>query len=667
MKMQSLLARIVLASTVNLVVLTLLIAGFSLYTTQQYLQKEAMEKVAVSYQGVQSMLAVYKENALAHASTLSHNVQVIDAAKRRDVGALFTITTPLMKEGKLDYLVVTDPKGIVLMRTHEPGKIPKADDSIASQINIAQAMQGKPFVGIEEGKVVKMSVRAGAPLYDETGTLVGILSTGYVVSQNRIVEQAKELFNTEVALFLGEEAVAATLKDGAGKSLVGEKETNDGIVQKVLKEGQLYLGENKVMGTAYFSAYGPLEGASGKHTGMIGIWMPVSLISQVMQSLGLKIALASLVVLGVVLAGGLLHLRRLLQPIPVILGRMTEIAEGNLSGAELPVTSEDEMGKLSEGCNVMLQKLRTLIQEVAELAEQVAEFSTQLNENYEQAALATEQIAVSVTQVSKGAQVQMQAVENTGKVVNQMNLGIEEISSHANLVADSSCQSAETAKKGRLVVEKAIGQMSQLEQSVLSSAAVVARLGERSKEIGSIIDTIAAIAGQTNLLALNAAIEAARAGEQGRGFAVVAEEVRKLAEQSQTAAKQISHLIAAIQSDTTEAVVSMQQGTNEVALGTGVVKEADQSFQEIFGSVNDVSRQITEISQAIEKVAQGSKQVVLAAQKIEESNRTAVQEAHSVSTSTEQQYNTMEKIAASSFALTEMSEQLTKAIRAFKM
>jgi len=119
------------------------------------------------------------------------------------------------------------------------------------------------------------------------------------------------------------------------------------------------------------------------------------------------------------------------------------------------------------------------------------------------------------------------------------------------------------ANDGGQTIELAIAQMGKIETTVNSSAQVVSKLGERSKEIGQIVATISGIAGQTNLLALNAAIEAARAGEQARGFTVVAEEVRKLAEQSQEATKKIAVLIGEIQGDTDNAVVAMNNGTRE--------------------------------------------------------------------------------------------------------
>jgi len=209
--------------------------------------------------------------------------------------------------------------------------------------------------------------------------------------------------------------------------------------------------------------------------------------------------------------------------------------------------------------------------------------------------------------------------------------------------------------------------MVSIEQSVSSSAEVVTKLGERSKEIGQIVVTISGIAGQTNLLALNAAIEAARAGEQGRGFAVVAEEVRKLAEQSQEAAKQIANLISEIQSETDNAVVAMNEGAREVKVGADVVNNAGKAFKEIVSLISEVSTQIREISAAIQQMASGSQQIVAAVRDIDRISKDAAGQTQTVSAATEEQSASMEEIAAASQALAKMAEDLQSAVRKFRV
>ena len=169
------------------------------------------------------------------------------------------------------------------------------------------------------------------------------------------------------------------------------------------------------------------------------------------------------------------------------------------------------------------------------------------------------------------------------------------------------------------------------------------------------------------MLALNAAIEAARAGEAGRGFAVVAEEVKKLAEQSQEAAKQINSLITEIRNDTDSAVDAMNEGTKEVRIGTEVVNNAGNSFQEIFELIGDVTNQVREISAAIEELASGSQQIVVAVRDIDAISKSTAGQTQTVSAATQEQSATMEEIAASSLAMAKMAEELTRVVNMFKV
>ncbi|CVK19125.1 Methyl-accepting chemotaxis protein McpB [Sporomusa sphaeroides DSM 2875] len=251
--------------------------------------------------------------------------------------------------------------------------------------------------------------------------------------------------------------------------------------------------------------------------------------------------------------------------------------------------------------------------------------------------------------------------------VEQISKNIQQFVANNTEVENTSVKTAEAAEEGIKAIDTAIDQMEHIEETVTHSANVVTKLGERSKEIGQIVDTISGIAGQTNLLALNAAIEAARAGEQGRGFTVVAEEVRKLAEQSQEAAKRIAGLIQEIQTDTDQAVLSMSEGTREVKLGTKVVNTAGQSFNQIATLVGELSAQRQEISASIQQVGIGSQQIVSAMKDIDDVSRNMAGQTQTVSAATEEQSASTEEIAASSQNLAKMAEELQTAIYKFKI
>lgn len=377
---------------------------------------------------------------------------------------------------------------------------------------------------------------------------------------------------------------------------------------------------------------------------------------------GIQIAASLILILN-----GLYITRLIIRPINVMLAFSKELANGDFRDKPRSFVSTDEFGQLADELVNMRSSLRALMKQVSESAEQVAASSEELTASADQSAQASNQVAVSITTVAKGAEEQFSAIDDTSSVVEQMSANIQEIAANTNEVYGQSARATDKAEQGKKSLENAVAQMAQIEQTVTTSSGVVTKLGERSKEIGQIVDTISGIAGQTNLLALNAAIEAARAGEQGRGFAVVAEEVRKLAEQSQEAAKQIAALIGEIQDDTDKAVAAMNDGTREVKVGAEVINNTGKAFQEIAAVVTQVSGQVRDISAAIEQMAIGSQQIVGSVKRIDKLSKKAAGEAQTVSAATEETSASMEEIAASSQALAKLAMELRAAVSNFQV
>jgi methyl-accepting chemotaxis protein len=375
------------------------------------------------------------------------------------------------------------------------------------------------------------------------------------------------------------------------------------------------------------------------------------------------------VILLIGIALSLFLTKMITAPVIVTTLSLDRMADGDYGTVidQILLSRKDEFGEMGQSLACLRNSMRDLIGQMLNQSELLAASSEELTASAEQSALASNQVATSITHVAAGSEEQLTVAHETSAVVEKMSASIQQVAATANEVAEQSAQAASKATVGNQSVNRAVSQMTQIEQTVNTSANVVTELGERSKQIGQIVDTISGIAGQTNLLALNAAIEAARAGDQGRGFAVVAEEVRKLAEQSQEAAKQIATLIGGIQGDTDKAVLAMNDGTREVKLGAEVVNAAGEAFQEIVALVNQVSNQVREISAAIEQMAVGSQKIVESVNRFDNLSKKTAGEAQTVSAATEEQSASMEEIAASSQSLAKLAMELRDVVSKFNV
>lgn len=358
--------------------------------------------------------------------------------------------------------------------------------------------------------------------------------------------------------------------------------------------------------------------------------------------------------------------RSIVTPLHVLADASRKISEGDLR-YRADIKSKDEFGELGVSFNLMKENLRDIIRQAGYSAEQVAASSEQLTASAEQTSKAAEQIASTIQEVAAGSEQQVRSIDESAKTINEMSAGAQQIAANAQSASSAAMQASEIALEGNQAIQTAVSQMNSISRTVNGLATAVKGLGERSHQIGQIVEVITNIAAQTNLLALNAAIEAARAGEHGRGFSVVADEVRKLAEQSAESAQQIAEMIASIQVETNSAVQTMETATKEVNDGIQVVTRAGESFTEIQRSVNEVASQIEEVSASSEQMSAGTEQVVNAIQVIAEAAESAAAGTQNVSAATEEQTASMEEITASTSALSKMAEELQAIVGRFKV
>jgi len=243
------------------------------------------------------------------------------------------------------------------------------------------------------------------------------------------------------------------------------------------------------------------------------------------------------------------------------------------------------------------------------VAESLNSALSQVSEAVQATASAASQISSSSEEMAAGSQEQSAQTTEVASAVEEMTSTILENTKNASFAAEATKESAVKAKEGGKVVSETVDGMNRISEVVSQSAEAIYTLGQNSDKIGEIIQVIDDIADQTNLLALNAAIEAARAGEQGRGFAVVADEVRKLAERTTKATKEIAMMIKQIQKDTGSAVESMQKGTEEVEKGKGLVNKAGSMLSEIISSSEKATDSVIQVAAASEEQSAASEEI----------------------------------------------------------
>ncbi|GAB4513831.1 MAG: hypothetical protein Kow0047_25530 [Anaerolineae bacterium] len=401
-------------------------------------------------------------------------------------------------------------------------------------------------------------------------------------------------------------------------------------------------------------------------------------------------------------------------------GAAHRISSGDLGVTVSPQSDEDVLGNAFAR---MIRNLSDLVAQVQAEAGQVAESSAQITRAVEETARAAQQVAATIQQVAqgtaeqteaitvasaqvdqmtqaiegiaKGAQEQATAVEKVSEIAARMSMVIDNVSQHAQIGVETSERAAETAISGAAQVRETISAMEAIRDQVSEVSRRIEQMASYSAQIGLIVETIEDIAEQTNLLALNAAIEAARAGEQGRGFAVVADEVRKLAERSAQATKEISELIADVQQGTTQAVEAMSASMHEVERGSSLAARAGEALQAILDAVGQVRSKVEEIGRAADDMVSSSQELAMAMESVSavvEENTAATEEiaassgeineamdrvasvseensaaAQEVSAATEEMSAQAQEVAASAQGLVDVADRLRQVVARFRL
>ncbi|MBN2082040.1 methyl-accepting chemotaxis protein [bacterium] len=569
----------------------------------------------------------------------AHGHVMYTVCKEKDLGE--NLSTGYLKDSGLGKcwkaVVETGKPAITEWEPYEPSN------------NVPAQFIGVPIIMDGEFKHV-FAIQVPQEKIDEVmQSAAGMGTTGetYMVGQDKLIQNNSRLEHAKgVENMLKQEVDTPAV----AKALAGET----GFMQTHNYEGETCL-----------TAYSPFEFEGLSYAVIAEITLDEAYRPIRTLVLWIVVIVAIVAVLTVIIA--IVNGRAIGRPLQKLASAAQTMADGDFTVEITSTDAKDEVGLMSSAFLAMKDATRRLIQNVMEAATNVASASEELSAGADETGRAVQEVSQTVQQVAAGAQETTTNISQARQMLNQNATAVEGISRDIEDVAAYATQAAAQGEEGRQAADNAVGIINRATDSVRDTTNVVQQLGEKTDQIAEFIGIITGIADQTNLLALNAAIEAARAGEAGRGFAVVAEEVRKLAEESNHAAGNITDLVRAIGAEMKVALEAMSKSDKEVAEGANTVAEASRMLSEIVGGVQALNDKVQNISAAAEQINASTGEVVNTMGNIAsvaEENSAATEE---VSSATEEQTASMEEIGASANQLAKLAQDLQAQIAAFKV
>lgn len=592
------------------------------------------------------------------ARIFTETLAVTPTAKAMDAAAIKEmIVAAQQKNSVFELIFVMDTTGMQIARTS--GTLANRGD----RPYFKEAMKGSTFFtdayisGFTNAPCVTISV----PIKNSSGQIVGVIAADVSLKAIWEIVDKNHIGKSGYVDIVDNKGTVLAHPD---KERVLKKEsfTTYDYVAKVIEGKSGAMETTSTRGDKTLTVYSSIP---ANKWGVI-VHEPMSEVMAAVFHSAMATGIITLLAVLIALISAYYVARNTVRPLERLVFAAEQVAQGDMTH-RIDVHGVTEINKLTDAFNTMITALGTLVKKTSATAQTVTAASEELAASSGEVGKAAEEVAITIQTVAEGANKQVNLADNSAQTIKQMVDAITNTSKAAHAVAAASEQSEKAAENGSEQIGMAVIKMNQIQQDVSQATSKIHALGDKSRQIGQIVDVITGIAGQTNLLALNAAIEAARAGEQGRGFAVVADEVRKLAEQSEAAAREIATIIQAIQNETVETVSAIDKGGREVAVGVQVVESSGAAFKEIYDAVKNVREEVIRIVSLTDEQQRRSGQVEAAVHDIADAARLNAASAEQVAAASQEQNASVQEIAAASQGLAQMATELQQAVLKFRM
>ncbi|WP_406655712.1 methyl-accepting chemotaxis protein [Methanolobus sp. ZRKC2] len=647
----------------------LLIALFAIQSSnnQELLIEYQKQEVALQVEkSVNTRMQMQLETVETSLMPVTQNQEVVRLFAEKDRQGLTTLLLPIyegLSAKGVEQFQFHLPDSTSFLRLHKPEKY--GDDLSTFRHTVNEANSGmKTVSGLEEGKG-GYGFRVVSPLA-YNGEHIGSVEYGLGFDEY-FLSQLQDDFAGEYSIYNFPDDESVSWESSDGGLLATTMENDDfHVVEEhlsVLKQGDAVSFTSD--DGKYLVVLIPFNDYTGTTKGYIKSLISLDGVALLSEKTSDNTLVISVIGLILSLLLGLFIANSLTKPLNNIVEATEHIAEGDMTVRVKE--SDDEIGRLGASINKMVTGIREIVQEVQDKSLSVNSTSEHFQDFTEKLTISFGAVKDDVSKISAGANNQSQKVYEITGAMNDMTMAVQEIANNAGNASATSVNANELMHDIGTQSEALLLQMNGIKDSSSESVKVIGRLDEKSAKIGEIVTLITSIADQTNLLALNAAIEAARAGEHGRGFAVVADEVRKLAEESGSAAEEIASLIKDVQAETENAVNSIRQETTKVERGSKAINEAVGAVKNAMKNGEEIARMAQEIAAATEEQSASIQEVTASLEDVSSISADSASGTQKISLTIEEKSSMMSDLSKAADDLALMAEHLRESISQFKL